>query len=264
MDNRIDQKFAALKKAGQKAFVAYLTAGDPDLSRSADLILALDRAGADIVEVGVPFSDPLADGPVIQQSSQRALDSGTTLSGIFDMIRSVREKSQIPLVLFTYFNPVFKYGLEKFFADASVSGADGLLLLDVPPEEDVVLPNTRRLRRVGLVAPTTSPERAKKIAAQSSGFVYYVSREGVTGMQNSVAPEVAQKVDALKNVSPLPVCVGFGISTPEQAGGVAALADGVVIGSALVNHIAQHSAATDLLQRLENFARPLAAAIHKP
>ena len=262
--NRIDRLFADLRAKKRKALVAYLVAGDPDLESTAQLVPALAEAGADLVELGVPFSDPLADGIVNQLGSQRALDSGTTLPKVLELVaRLRREKCEIPLVLFTYYNPVFAYGREKFEKDAAKSGADGLLLLDLPPEEaDRDLPPSDHLRRIVLVAPTTPETRLQKITRNASGFVYYVSREGVTGMQKTLPTTLADRVALLKKITPLPVCVGFGISTPEQAREVARLADGVVVGSAIVDRIGKIGRNPKLSSEVIHFLRPIAEAVH--
>jgi len=266
-DNRIDRKFRELKARGQKAFVAYITAGDPSPETTPDLVWALERAGADIVELGVPFSDPLADGVVNQLSAQRALEAGTTTPRVLEILKAVREQSQIPIVLYTYFNLVYAYGIERFCLHAYQAGADGLLVLDLPPEESQGNDVGSRLgdgslRRISLVAPTSPAERVAKIVQKATGFVYYVSREGVTGMQEHVAASIGSRIDLLRKHTTLPICVGFGISTPEQARTVAQQADGAVVGSVLVNRIAEWGREKDLPQKLEAFARPLAQAIH--
>ena len=266
--NRLDEKFRELRAQGRKAFVAYITAGDPTPERTPGLVWALERAGADVVELGVPFSDPLADGVVNQLSAQRALLAGTTPGRVLEILKAVREKSQIPLVLYTYFNLIYAYGLERFCLQAFEAGADGLLVLDLPPEESQGVTGVGArlgdgsLRRISLVAPTTPPERLPLILEKASGFVYYVSREGVTGMQNQMATGLGDKVELLRRQTALPICIGFGISTPEQARAVAHQADGVVVGSALVNRIAEWGGEDNLPEKLEAFARPLAEAIH--
>jgi tryptophan synthase alpha chain len=258
--NRIDLKFQELKERGQKAFVAYITAGDPWPAATPALVWALERAGADIVELGVPFSDPLADGVVNQLSAQRALAAGTTPPQVLEIVRAVREKSQIPIVLYTYFNLLYAFGVERFCVQAHEAGVDGVLVLDLPPEEDAG--SLGHLCRISLVAPTSPVERIARIVGSATGFVYYVSREGVTGMQTNVATNTGSRVEMIRKHTSLPVCIGFGISTPEQARTVAQQADGAVVGSALVNQIAQLGNDPDLAQKLEEFARPLAEAIH--
>jgi tryptophan synthase alpha chain len=263
--NRIDQRFQQLRSSGTKAFVAYVVAGDPDLATTLDIILALEQAGADIIELGIPFSDPLADGVVNQLASQRALENGTTLAGIFGLIEKTRRHTQIPLVLFTYFNPVFSYGVDNFLKTAASAGADGTLILDLPPEEAATeWISASPLRRISLIAPTTPLERMQRIVKTSSGFIYYVSREGVTGMQSGLPPNIAQPLHLIRQNTSLPICVGFGISTPEQAHFVANLADGVVVGSALVNVIAHNSKQANLPHIVQTFAQPLAQAVHHP
>ena len=261
--NRIDAAFEQLRATNQKAFVAYVCAGDPDLETTLEIVRVLESCGVDIVELGLPFSDPLADGIVNQMAAGRALDAGATTIGVLETVRKIREFSQIPLVLFTYLNPVYAYGFEKFHVDASAAGADGVLLLDLPADEQICnaeLPQQHNLRRIGLIAPTTPPERAKKIAAQAEGFIYYISREGVTGAQVALADNLAEQSAAIMAVSSVPVCVGFGISTPAQAAAVTAAADGVVVGSAIVNVIARHGKDADLAEKLTAFVRPLVAA----
>jgi tryptophan synthase alpha chain len=267
-ENRIDRKFRDLKERGQKAFVAYITAGDPNPQRTPELVWALERAGADVVELGVPFSDPLADGVVNQLSAQRALEAGTTPGGVLEILKAIRTKSQIPLVLYMYFNLIYAFGIERFCLQAHQAGADGLLVLDLPPEESEGTSGVGArlgdgsLRRISLVAPTTPADRLPKILEKATGFVYYVSREGVTGMQQHVATSIGSRVELLRRQTTLPICIGFGISTSEQAREVAGQADGVVVGSALVNRIAEWGHDADLPAKLENFARPLAEAIH--
>src|SRR5271170_2215046 len=267
-ENRIDRKFRELKARGQKAFVAYITAGDPSLETTPDLVWALERAGADIVELGVPFSDPLADGVVNQLAAQRALEAGTTPPRVMEILEAIRAQSQIPIVLYCYFNLVYAYGIERFCLHAHQSGADGLLVLDLPPEEsqgDSAVGSRLgdgSLRRICLVAPTSPAERIAKIIQKATGFVYYVSREGVTGMQEHVAASMGSRIELIRKQTQLPICIGFGISTPDQARTVARQADGAVVGSVLVDRIAEWGQQKDLPERLEAFARPLAQAIH--
>jgi tryptophan synthase alpha chain len=263
-ENRLDQKFRELKAQGRKAFVAYITAGDPSPAATPELVWALERAGADVVELGMPFSDPLADGVVNQLSAQRALEAGTTPAHMMEILRTIRTRSQVPIVIYTYFNLVYAYGIERFCLHAHEAGADGLLVLDLPPEESagVSLLDDGALRRISLVAPTSPPERIARIVAKASGFIYYVSREGVTGMQTQIAGNAESRIDLIRKHTTLPVCIGFGISTPEQARTVSRQADGAIIGSALVSRIAEWGKDADLARKLEDFARPLAEAIH--
>ncbi|MEM9399756.1 MAG: tryptophan synthase subunit alpha [Verrucomicrobiota bacterium] len=263
--NRIDSCFAKLREENKTAFVSYLVAGDPSLDQTPSLALALEKGGCDIIELGVPFSDPLADGLVNQLGAQRALDSGTTLKGIFEVVQKIRMTSEIPIVLFTYYNPIYHYGLQQFLKDAEQAGVDGVLILDLPPEEaKEEWPANCELKNITLIAPTTPEERMAKIAASSSGFIYYVSREGVTGMQTSLPENITRQIAAITAHTDLPVCVGFGISNPDQARVVAKCAQGVVVGSAIVNHIAQNLEASDLPQKLTEFVSPLTEATHQP
>lgn len=259
--NRIDQKFAALRAAGTKAFIAYICAGDPSLEATCTLALRLETAGVDILELGVPFSDPLADGIVNQLASQRALEAGATPRGVLDCVRQIRLQSQIPIVLYTYINPLLALGFEAFHHEAEAAGVDGLLILDLPPDEDAPeLAPVGGMRRIRLIAPTTPEERIGRITKNADGFIYYVSREGVTGEQASVADSIAERVQAIRRTTSLPVAVGFGVSNPGQARQVAQVADAVVVGSAIVKRIAQFSGQPDMADLVAEFVRPLAAA----
>ena len=262
-ENRIDQRFAALAAAGKSAFVAYICAGDPNMDKSLEIMTALERAGADIIELGVPFSDPMADGIVNQTAAHRALQAGASTPQVLALIRRFREKSEIPVVLFTYLNPVYTYGFSRFHEDAADAGADGILLLDLPPEEASInqeLAENSRLRHIRLIAPTTPPDRIPKLASMSEGFIYYVSRDGVTGAQSSLAEGIEQNVAAIKAHTKVPVVVGFGISTPEQTAEVARSSDGVVVGSAIVREIEKHGDSPDVAERVEAFVKPLVEA----
>jgi tryptophan synthase alpha chain len=263
--NRIVEKFARLKRSGEKGFIVYIGAGDPNLSATRELALAFDRAGVDILELGVPFSDPLADGLVNQLAAQRGLESGTTPPKVLQTIAAIRRQSEIPIILYIYFNLVHQAGLARFIQAAAKAGVDGLLVLDLPPEEADRY--ERLMRRAGLchiylIAPTTPEERIELIAKRGSGFIYYVSREGVTGMQKRVAANLAQQVAKIRAHTNLPIAVGFGISTPEQAKTVASVADAVVVGSAVVDQVAQHGKSKDLVKRVGEFVRNIARAIH--
>ena len=258
MPNRIDQCFAALRGRKEKAFIAYICAGDPDLPRTVDLALALEKAGVDILELGVPFSDPLADGLVNQLAAQRALEAGATVTGVLDCVRQIRRQSQIPIVLYTYLNPIFQFGSERFHREAHEAGVDGLLLLDLPPEEDQASDGPVHIR---LIAPTTPPERVEEICARAAGFIYYVSREGVTGAQSSIASSLGERITEIRRHTKLPIAVGFGISSAEQAREVAKIADAVVVGSAIVRTINEHSASPDLAAQIGGFVAPLVAAV---
>jgi tryptophan synthase alpha chain len=260
MPNRIDQCFSVLRARNEKAFIAYICAGDPNLFRTVDLAIALEKAGTDIIELGIPFSDPLADGLVNQLAAQRALEAGATVAGVLDCIRQIRTRSQIPIVLYTYLNPIFQFGLERFHREATQAGVDGLLILDLPPEEDFDLPEGGPLH-VRLIAPTTPPERIQQICAAAAGFIYYVSREGVTGVQSSVAASVADQVAQIRRQTKLPIAVGFGISTAGQAREVAQFADAIVVGSAIVQKISESATNPDMPSRIGEFVAPLVAAV---
>ena len=237
---RIGRRFAALRAEGRKAFVGFVTAGDPSLERTVEVAVELEQGGVDVLELGVPFSDPLADGPVIQRSSERALRGGTTLAGVLDAVRRIRRRSELPLVLFTYVNPLLRYGVGRLAADAAEAGADGVLVTDLPPEEaDGWLDEARRvgLDTVFLASPTSPDERLRRVAAASRGFVYAISRTGVTGERQALSPEAAPLVERLRALTGEPVALGFGISTPEQVKGAADVCDGVVVGSALVRFL---------------------------
>jgi len=262
--NRIVEKFAQLKKAGKKGFVVYIGAGDPNLEATRQLALAFDQAGVDILELGVPFSDPLADGLVNQLAAQRGLKSGTTPPKLLATIAAIRKDSQIPIVLYIYFNLIHKVGLEKFIAAAAKAGVDGLLVLDLPPEESdnyEVLMKQNGLCHIYLVAPTTPKERMEFIVKRGSGFIYYISREGVTGMQSQVASNLASQVAKIRAHTNLPVAVGFGVSNPEQAKLVVQNADAVVVGSAVVHQIAEHGQSPELVAKVGAFVKSLADAV---
>lgn len=263
--NRIDACFQNLRQAGRKAFVAYLVAGDPSPARTPELVAALERAGVDLIELGVPFSDPLADGLVNQLGAQRALEAGTTLDAVFEAVRTIRRTSQIPIIFYVYFNMIHHAGASRFLTRCVEEGVDGVLPLDLPPEEaGPEWAANPGVRRISLIAPTTPESRIERITARSSGFIYYVSREGVTGMQQSVASGIDARVTLIRKHTALPVCVGFGVSNPEQARQVARFADGVVVGSAIVDRIAAWGREADLPARLEAFVRPMAEATHAP
>lgn len=263
--NRLDARFAQLRAQKKKAFVAYVCAGDPTLDATIDIVLGLERAGADVVELGVPFSDPLADGIVNQMAADRALKAGASTPKVLEMIRQLRTKSQIPLVLFTYLNPVYAYGYERFHIDAAAAGADGVLVLDLPPDEaaqNAELKPTPDLRHIQLIAPTSPADRIASIAKSAEGFVYYVSRLGVTGAQAEIATGIAEQVAVIKAATDVPVCVGFGVSNPAQAAEIASKADGVVVGSAIVKLIEQNGSSADCAAKVEAFVKPLVDAVH--
>ena len=254
---RIEKRFAELKAAGKKAFIPYLTAGDPSLDITRDLVLALEKAGADVIELGVPFSDPIADGPVIQRATERALHNGVTLQGVLELGQNIRKKSEIPLVLFSYFNPLLNHGLEKLARDAASAGFDGILATDLTVEESEVFSRTMRsagLNTVFLVAPTSSPERMKKIAGASTGFLYAVSRTGVTGETQELAGDLRQFLQTLRTHTTSPIAVGFGISRPEHVRAVWQEADGAIVGSSVVKEVEQNIGKPDLVERVAAFA----------
>ncbi len=264
--NRIDAKFQSLNQSGKKALIAYITAGDPSLEATRQLAIAFEKVGVDILELGVPFSDPLADGVVNQLAAQRALEAGATVRGVLETIRSIRESSELPLVLFTYLNPIYRYGFEKFVADAALAGADGILILDLPPDEAALnaeLAGLSGLKSIRLVAPTTPPARMAEIVRGGGGFVYYVSREGVTGEQTALSDRIASQVQEIRRHTPLPIAVGFGISTPDQAEEVAASADAVVVGSAIVKRIAELGDSPELFESVPAFVKTLVDAVKK-
>jgi tryptophan synthase alpha chain len=247
--NRIDAAFEQLAANKEKAIVGFVTAGDPDTGRSLKLVSAMCAAGLDVLELGVPFSDPTADGPVIQRSSSRALAAGIGLSQVLSMIDVLRRRTQIPIIVFSYYNPILAYGAAAFHRDALNAGADGVLLVDLPPEESEELtahwPGDR-LCLIRLTTPTTPPERMQRIAAAASGFIYHVSKLGVTGSRGLPLADIESKVRQLRSVTRLPVCVGFGISTPQEVAAVSALCDGVIIGSAFERLIEENIGKPDL------------------
>jgi tryptophan synthase alpha chain len=262
--NRIVEKFAALKRAGKKGFIVYVGAGDPNLAATRELALAFDKAGVDILELGVPFSDPLADGLVNQLAAQRGLESKTTPPKLLETIVAIRQQSEIPIVLYIYFNLIHKVGMEKFIAAAARAGVDGLLVLDLPPEESENYESLMKkagLCHIYLVAPTTPEDRMEFIVKRGSGFIYYISREGVTGMQSQVATNLASQVSRIRAHTKLPVAVGFGVSNPQQAKLIAQNADAVVVGSAVVNQIAENGKSKELVERVGKFVKSLADAV---
>ena len=269
---RLDRKFAALQSEGRKAFIAFVTAGDPDLETSFSILSGLPAAGADIIELGMPFTDPMADGPSIQAASQRALEAGQTLEKTLAMIARFRaEDDTTPMVLMGYYNPVFIYGVDRFIADAVSAGVDGLIIVDLPAEEDseLCLPAMEGgLNFIRLVSPTTDDARLLNVLENTSGFVYYVSITGITGSAAPDVSKVSDNVARIKGRTNLPVAVGFGIRTPEQANAIASVADGAVVGSALVDVIGEtvkdgDKAATDCVARVLTLASDLAEGVHK-
>ena len=262
--NRIVAKFAQLKSVGKKGLVVYIGAGDPDLAATRNLAVAFDQAGVDVLELGVPFSDPLADGLVNQLAAQRGLESGTTPPKLLDTVAAIRRDSQVPIVLYIYFNLIHRLGLEAFIAGAAQAGVDGLLVLDLPPEESdnyEALMKRHGLCNIYLVAPTTPEERMEYIVQRGTGFIYYISREGVTGMQAQVAADLAARVARIRAHTTLPIAIGFGISNPDQARLVAREGDACVVGSAIVNQIAEQGRSPDLVKNVGAFVKSLAEAV---
>ncbi len=261
--NRIEKKFRELNDKGRTALVTYVTAGDPSIEMTPDIVLKLEESGADIIELGVPFSDPMADGPVIQLASERALKSGTTLKSVLESVKSIRRHSDIPIILFGYYNPFLTYGLEKFASDAARAGADGVLVVDLPPEEASefkVHTDNEGLNLIFLLAPTSTHERVNLIAEHASGFVYLVSVTGVTGVRTQVDGSLDSLCSEIKQTTRLPVGVGFGISSPEQVESISGFADAVIVGSAIVRLIEKHGQDKDaLLERLSDFVGSLSA-----
>jgi tryptophan synthase alpha chain len=263
--NRIDVRFADLKRKKEKALVGFISAGDPSLSASLELLTAMCHAGLDILELGIPFSDPTADGPVIQRASARALKNGASLAKAIEITATIRKRTDIPIILFSYYNPIFAYGLGSFHRDSLAAGADGLLVVDLPHEESRELTDCwergDEFALIRLVAPTTPPERMKQIAEHASGFLYLISKTGVTGSAGLDVKTVRDQVADLRAVTELPVCVGFGIANPAEAGALAPYVDGVVIGSAFERTIEENLNGPDLLERLEEQVRNYKAAI---
>jgi tryptophan synthase alpha chain len=260
--SRIDTCFARLKAAGEKALVCFVTAGDPDLETTKQVVLEIEKAGADIVELGVPFSDPIADGPSIQASSMRALDSGTTVPKVLDLVRDIRRTSELPLILMTYYNLVEHYGIERFARDAAHAGVDGMILSDLIPEEAgqwKPAADEAGISTVFLLAPTSTEVRVQAVAGLASGFIYCVSRTGVTGAQTEMAHGVQELVGRIRAGSGLPIAVGFGISKPEHVRQVCGYADGAVVGSVLVNLIAEKAVSPDLLREVNDLVSALKA-----
>ncbi|MDD5496268.1 MAG: tryptophan synthase subunit alpha [Candidatus Omnitrophica bacterium] len=264
--NRIDKKFKELKRRKKKAFIAYITAGDPNLAMTERLVSALEYSGVDIIELGIPFSDPLADGPTIQAASQRALEEGVDLDRIFRMVGRIRKRSGVPLVFMTYYNPVLRHGLTSFAGDCARYGVDGVIIPDLPCEEarDIrKIAACKDIATIFLAAPTSTKERMRRIAKDSRGFIYYVSLTGVTGARKRLPVEIAGKVRQMRNITKTPVCVGFGISNPGQAKAIARISDGVIVGSAIVKLIEKNSKnRKNLISKVSGFVKRLAKAVH--
>jgi tryptophan synthase alpha chain len=260
--SRIDARFASQKAQGKSAFVSFIMAGDPDYDTSLEIVRGLPAAGVDMIELGMPFTDPMADGPAIQLAGQRALAAGQTMSRTLEMVRAFREgDAETPIVLMGYYNPIYSMGVDKFLAAAKAAGVDGLIAVDLPPEEDdeLCIPaNAAGLHFVRLATPTTDEKRLPKVLQNTSGFVYYVSITGITGAAAAQAADVGPEVARIKAATDLPVCVGFGVKTPESAAAIARVADGVVVGSAIVDRIGKGASATEVL----GFVSSLAEGAH--
>lgn len=262
--NRIDQLFTQLKKQKKKAFIAFLTAGDPNLKTTKDLVLSFEKQGVDCVELGVPFSDPLADGSTIQESSQRALSKGVNLSKILNLVREIRKSSQMPICLMTYYNPVFHFGEEKFIKACVKSGVDGVIIPDLPPEEGRTLTALARKHNISTIfflSPTTTRARMKNVAKHSSGFIYYVSLTGVTGERNKLDTTINTNLTVAKKITKKPVCVGFGISNAAQAKKALRNADGVIVGSAIVKSIYRNKGKPQLVRNVSRFVSQMVKGV---
>ncbi len=261
---RIEETFARLKQRNEKALIPFITAGDPNIQVTEQIITELIAAGADIIELGMPFSDPMADGPTIQASSERALAAGTTLHNVLELVARVRTYSQIPIVLMGYYNPIYSYGGQCFAEHAKHAGVDGLLLVDLPPEERdelAVFTAPLGIHLITMLAPTTPPQRSADLLAVAQGFVYYVSMTGVTGTAKVDSAAIQVKVNQLCEQSPVPVAVGFGITSAADAGSISRFSDAVVVGSALVNVIKQYAESPRLLEEVHRFVRELKQGI---
>jgi len=262
--SRLDATFERLRAGGERALVAYIMAGDPSLAETERLVIEAERRGADVIELGVPFSDPLADGPVIQRADVRALAAGTSLTRVLETVASLRAKVRIPLVLMTYYNPVLAFGLKAFARTAADAGADGVIVPDLPHEEAEPLraeTEPAGLDMILMVAPTSTPARVKAIARLSRGFVYVVSLTGVTGVRRELPADLGAQIRTLRLVTTKPVCVGFGVSTPEQVAAVGRLADGVAVGSAIVRVVEEHAGTSALVEKVGDFIASLKAPL---
>jgi len=263
--NKIDRKFKELKKKKQKAFIAFLTAGDFGLSTTKKLVLEFDKRGADAIELGVPFSDPVADGHTIQASSERALRRGTRLQDIIKLVGQLRRSTEIPIVLMGYYNPVLKYGLKRFVSDCVRRGVDGAIIPDLPPDEaDELMAAAKKagFATIFLLSPTSTPDRIKLVSGKSKGFIYYVSLTGITGARASLPRELVSRVRLIKRYSDKPVCVGFGVSRPGQVSEIAKAADGIIVGSAIVKEIEKNAKRKDFIRRVGDYVQKLTEASH--
>ncbi|MCG3777820.1 MAG: Tryptophan synthase alpha chain [Nitrospira sp.] len=264
MTSRLDRTFTALKQQGEKALIAYVMAGDPSLQVTEELVVALEEAGADVIELGVPFSDPIADGPVIQQAAERALRSKTSLRTILPMVARLRARTEIPLVLMAYYNNIHAFGPERFCHEAVQAGVDGLIVPDMPPDEAGPLKGPAAaagLQLVCMIAPTSTADRRAFVASESQGFIYYVSLTGITGAKLLNVADVEKNVAKIRKVTKVPVAVGFGVATPEDAANVAAIADGVIVGSAIVKKMVAYQQQPDMVKQVAGFVRSLKTAM---
>ena len=262
--NRIDQRFQELRARGEKALIPFLMAGDPDLSTTSELILAFEEAGADLLEIGVPFSEPLADGPAIQRATHRALEKGTTLKKILGFVERIRPRTQLPLILMSYINPILRMGQGEFAKRAAGAGVDGVIIPDLPPEEAQGFEaswGVLGVHMIFLAAPTSTPERLGLIARHSQGYIYYVSIKGVTGIRERLADDLERSLNRLRRLTSKPIAVGFGIGTPGQAAQVALLADGVIVGSAIVERIEKGMGQGRVVQGVAGFVQELKGAL---
>lgn len=262
--NRIDKKFKELRNTGKKALIIYIVTGDPDMGTTEKIVASLDRCGADIVELGVPFSDPMADGPTIQAASERALKNRVNLNTILKLVKRVRSRTDIPIALMTYYNPVFRYGVKRFVSDAKTAGVDGIIVPDLPPEEagDMITSSRANdFKNIFLLSPTSSKKRIDLVSKKSGGFIYYVSLTGVTGARKRLPSEIAGNVRRIKSSTGKPVCVGFGISTPSQARALARIADGVIVGSAVIKIIEKNLGKADTHIKVGRFIASLSRAV---
>lgn len=262
--NRIDTTFARLRADGEKALIAYIMAGDPSLADTEALVLELERAGADIIELGVPFSDPIADGPVIQKAAERALRSGASLRKILGIVTTLRRRTQIPIVLMSYYNSIHAFGEAAFCRDAAQAGVDGLIVPDMPPEEDALLAAAAcegGPHLIYLLAPTSTPDRFAQVARRSKGFLYYVSLTGITGAQLPDLEGVRRNIAKIKRLTKVPVAIGFGVATPDDAARVGEIADGVIVGSAIVRRIDEHRDDPRMAEKVGEYIASLKAAV---
>ncbi|MFH1782360.1 MAG: tryptophan synthase subunit alpha [Candidatus Omnitrophota bacterium] len=262
--NRIDKKFGELKQKKKKAFISFIMAGDPNLATTKKLVLELENSGVDIIELGVPFSDPLADGPTIQRSSERALKKKVTLDSVFKLVRELRSKTNIPIAFLMYYNLIHYYGLEKFVKKAVSSGVDGVIIPDLPPEESKELSLSAKKHKLSIIylaAPTSSKERLVKISQASTSFIYYVSLTGTTGVRKKLPKEIFNNLREIKKITRKPICVGFGISTSEQVKKISRLADGAIVGSAIIKVIEKNARKKDIVKIVGRFVKKLSSAV---